>query len=72
MAALSVILNVSMVVLSLIFWSVAFIILYHLTRFGVGIQPKRFAAVFLFGAVALFGISLVLFARLDLAALTQV
>ena len=43
-----------------------FIVIYHLTRFGIGVQPKKFAAVFLLGAIVLFFISSVLFASLDL------
>lgn len=36
------------------FWVVAFLIIYHLTRFGVGVQPKRLAAAFLLGSVLFF------------------
>lgn len=49
------------------FWITAFVILYHLTRFGVGVQPKRVAATFLLGALTLFCISIFLIARLDLS-----
>lgn len=50
----------------LIYWGVTFIILYHLTRFGIGVQPKRLAAVFLFGSVVLSAASLILFIGVDL------
>lgn len=36
------------------YWIFNFIILYHLARFGVGTLPKKLAAVFLLGSVALF------------------
>ena len=49
----------------LIYWVFNFIILYHLARFGVGTQPKKFAIVFLIGSVALFFASVLLFANLD-------
>jgi hypothetical protein len=39
---------------SLLYWAVAFIILYHLNRFGIGVQPKRFSAAFLLGSMILF------------------
>ncbi len=50
----------------IIFWGASFAIIYHLTRFGVGVQPKRFAAAFMLGAILLFSVSLFLFFRLDL------
>jgi len=53
----------------LAYWIFNFIILYHLTRFGIGTQPKKFAAIFLLGSVTLFFVSAVLFAGLDLNSL---
>jgi hypothetical protein len=50
----------------LIYWLFNFTILYHLARFGIGVQPKKFAAVFLLGSVVLFSVSVLLFAGLDL------
>jgi hypothetical protein len=50
----------------LFFWGVVFVILYHLTRFGIGVQPKRFAGIFLFGVVILFCLNIFIYARLDL------
>ena len=47
------------------FWLFAFIILYHLLRFGVGTQPKKFALIFLFGSVALFMASMTFFVQVD-------
>jgi hypothetical protein len=55
----------------LVYWVFNFIILYHLTRFGIGTQPKKFSAVFLLGSIVLFFISGSLFARLDTSALGQ-
>ncbi|OHA96444.1 MAG: hypothetical protein A3D49_00955 [Candidatus Zambryskibacteria bacterium RIFCSPHIGHO2_02_FULL_43_37] len=54
-----------MALLYLVFWGATFVIFYHLTRFGIGVQPKRFAAAFFLGSVVLFGISLVFAARFD-------
>lgn len=53
------------------YWIIVFVILYHLTRFGIGVVPKRLAAVFLFGSVALFGISIALFMNIDIKALIK-
>lgn len=66
---LEIISNVAVAVLFFIFWVVAFIILYHLTRFGIGVQPKKFAAIFLFVSLALFCVALLLYANIDLSSL---
>jgi hypothetical protein len=47
------------------YWIFGFVILYHLARFGVGTQPKKFAAVFLLGSVVLFFASVMLAAGLN-------
>lgn len=52
------------------YWVDVFLLLYHLTRFGVGTQPKRFAAVFLVGTVVLFSVSILAYASVDLGTLT--
>lgn len=54
-----------------LFWITAFIILYHLTRFGVGTMPKKMAALFLVGAVFLFGASVAIFSDVDVSSLMQ-
>ena len=64
-------LNVFVVFLFFIYWSIVFIILYHLTRFGIGVQPKRFAAVFLFGSIILFTASILLYANMNVGELMQ-
>ena len=53
------------------FWGVAFVILYHFTRFGIGVQPKRMAASFFLGSIIIFCASIVLFTRVDIAILIQ-
>ena len=53
----------------LLYWVVAFITLYHLTRFGIGVQPKRFAAIFLLGAVVLFCVSIFTYTQVDTSSL---
>jgi hypothetical protein len=57
--------NILMFLLSTAYWIAVFTILYHLTRFGVGVQPKRLAAGFLVGALIIFSSSLVLFLKID-------
>lgn len=37
----------------LVYWTFAFLILYHLIRFGVGNQPKKIALFFLAGSLVL-------------------
>ena len=48
-----------------LYWVFNFTIIYHLIRFGIGIQPKKFVAVFLFGSVALFFVTIFIFANID-------
>ena len=49
----------------LIYWGITFVILYHFSRFGIGVQPKKLAAIFLFGSVILSVIVIILFMRID-------
>lgn len=56
-------------VISIIFWLTSFIILYHLTRFGIGTLPKKLSALFLIGAVGLFSISFLIYAGIDFNAI---
>ncbi len=65
MFPLAIIVNALAILVFLVYWGCSFIILYHLTRFGIGVQPKRFAAVFLFGSVVLSGAAIILFMNLD-------
>ncbi len=37
----------------LVYWTGAFVILYHLIRFGVGNQPKKIAIIFFVGSLIL-------------------
>lgn len=52
-----------------LYWIFNFVTLYHLTRFGIGTQPKAFAAIFLMGSVALFFVSVMFFSAIDLHSL---
>lgn len=70
-AFIELIFNILILVMYLVFWGAVFVILYHFTRFGVGVQPKRIAAVFFAGAVILFSVSIVLFTGIDLSMLTK-
>jgi hypothetical protein len=69
MITLGLVLNLFLGFLVLVYWTVVFIILYHLTRFGVGVQPKKFAAVFLIGTVILFTVAISLYMNVDISKL---
>ncbi len=47
----------------LIYWVFNFIVLYHLTRFGIGTLPKKIALVFLLGNISLFFLSVIFYAN---------
>ena len=66
MPPLEIIFDILATVVFFAYWGVSFIILYHLTRFGIGVQPKRFAVVFFFGSVALSCIAILLFTTIDI------
>lgn len=63
---LEMIVNILVVFLSLLYWGVVFITLYHLNRFGIGVQPKRLSLIFLFGSVILFSATIILYTQVDL------
>jgi hypothetical protein len=69
--ALGVIFNILLIILFLFYWTVVFMILYHLSRFGVGVQPKKFAAAFLVGTVILFTACIIFYASIDLRTLEK-
>lgn len=58
-------LNLVVFVVMVGFWLVAFVILYHLSRFGVGTLPKKLAALFLVGGLVLFTVSVIAYYNLD-------
>ena len=66
MPLLEIIFSVLVAGFLFVYWVLAFIILYHLARFGVGIQPKRFAVIFLLGSVVLSGATIILFMNIDI------
>ena len=66
MLPLEIIVNMLIAGIFFAYWGVVFIILYHLTRFGIGVQPKRFAAVFLLGSVILSGVAIISFMNIDI------
>lgn len=47
-----------------IYWTLAFTILYHLIRFGVGTLPKKIAIVFLAGGIVLSTVTVLFFAQM--------
>lgn len=61
--------KVIVILLFCVFWVVAFVILYHLARFGVGALPKKLSTVFIAGAFILFSWSVVVLTNLELAKL---
>lgn len=64
--SLGIIFNILAALVLVIYWGFTFTILYHLTRFGIGVQPKRFAAIFLLGSVILSSVALILFTSVDI------
>ncbi|MDO8569634.1 MAG: hypothetical protein Q7R89_02585 [bacterium] len=66
---LEIIFNILAGLIFFVYWGTAFIILYHLTRFGIGVQPKKFAVAFLFGSVVLSGTAIILFMNIDISSL---
>jgi len=47
-----------------VFWLAAFVILYHLIRFGVGNEPKKVSAIFLGGSILISIITTLFFAQI--------
>ncbi len=64
-------LNLVVIVVMVGFWLVAFVILYHLSRFGVGTLPKKLAALFLVGSLTLFTVSVIAYYNLDMNLITK-
>ena len=63
---IEIIFNILAGFIFLIYWGITFVILYHFSRFGIGVQPKKLAAIFLFGSVILSVIAIILFMRIDI------
>ncbi len=63
--SIKLILAVALLLVFFAYWIFNFIIIYHLNRFGIGTQPKRFAVVFLLGSIALFFVCILIFANVD-------
>src|SRR3989344_1024546 len=62
---IEIIFNILAGLVFLIYWGITFVILYHFSSFGIGVQPKKLAAIFLFGSVILSVIVIILFMRID-------
>jgi hypothetical protein len=61
---------IALVLLAVItYWAITFIIIYHLTRFGIGTQPKILASIFFFGSAFLSVVSIFLFFNIDVSVL---
>ena len=50
----------------IIYWVMAYFLIYHLTRFGVGAEPKMISFVFLLGSILLTIISIAVYNQLTL------
>jgi hypothetical protein len=71
MPQFEIIFNILVALIFIVYWVVVFVILYHLARFGIGVQPKRFAAIFLFGSVVLFCVSIIAYLSVDINSLLR-
>lgn len=60
--------NFTLALAIVIYWTAAFLVLYHLIRFGVSGQPKKIAVIFLGGSLLLTMIVVLLFSQVDLTA----
>ena len=56
---------------AVVYWTNAFFIVYHLTRFGIGPRPKFLALVFLIGSVALFSTTMWFYGQVDIPAVLR-
>lgn len=71
MISLSLIILALVLISVLTYWAITFIIIYHLTRFGIGTQPKILATMFFFGSAVLSLISIFLFFNIDVNVLKE-
>lgn len=69
MPPLQIIFNIFFLLVNLAYWVMVFVLMYHLVRFGIGIQPKKFAAIFLLGSVILSSLAVILFTTVDINSL---
>jgi len=70
--SLRFIFNIALFLAIFFYWIFNFIIIYHLVRFGVGVQPKIFAIIFFLGTIFLFLATIILYFSLDLTPLEEV
>ncbi len=70
--SLGLLANIAAGVVFLVYWIVVFAMLYHLSRFGIGTQPKKFAAFLLFGSLAISFAAVILYAQTDLEAFLDI
>lgn len=47
------------------YWSLAYILIYHMTRFGIGTLPKRVSAIFLLGSFFLIALVVTALANIN-------
>ncbi len=68
-APVGMVLVIIVLIIILSYWIYNFVIFYHLTRFGIGAQPKKIAAVFMLGSLLLFALAILLFFMIDFSAI---
>lgn len=56
--------GIVLTILLIVYWVIAFSILYHLVRFGVGTPPKKIALTFIISSLVLSLITIFIYARL--------
>ena len=69
MPPLEFIFNILVGFVLFVYWGVTFFTLYHLTRFGIGVQPKKFAALFLMGSIVFSATAIIFFMKVDINSL---
>jgi len=69
MPSIEIIFNSFIALILFGYWVMTLVLLYHLIRFGVGVQPKRFTVLFLFGSLALSTIVLFFALSINLSAI---
>lgn len=53
------------------YWVLAYFLLYHLTRFGIGQEPKLLSFIFLLGSLALTIITIIIYVQIGYSGLTN-
>lgn len=65
----AIVIHILFVLVLLIYWMFVFMTLYHLIRFGIGVEPKRFSMIFFLVSFILSVAAIVLYINIDINAL---